>query len=381
MIKYSYKKISTTFLVIILLFTTKGFSQREILPIEEMFTQDYALKYYSNLAVMEVTPDYWFLENFRAPKGIKSMEEYPTNSFSLITRKHGFPAHKTKTIHHYNLESGFIEHSQIVSEAPYYLDTLTLHYEYIFEKNNIVINTEDKKNLSVGTRQFVFDNKTKNLLLLVENKKDSTFFKYDLKNSTQVTETQSSSDSRTTNHRPYFEEIADQNYIQLHFKDPILSKKNDTVYLIDKNVHVPHTKSGSIYFNITDDMILFETNYQNEGSHYSSKNYTLGMFFNTTKQVTEFYLKQKNLLSPSAMSSYFNEESIRKLVKKKNKWELRYIFPKRVLFKLPRSYKKPAKNFILVKAFPYKVKGDGIYHKTKQGIRYKYHPIIRYNKS
>lgn len=377
---FSYKAITTSFLVGILLFATKGFSQREILPFEELFTYEYALKYYSNIGIMEVTPDYWFLENFMAPKGVKSIEEYP-NSFSLIARKHSLPAHKTKTIHHYNLESGFVEHSQIVSEAPSYLDTLTLHYEYIFEENNIVINIEDKRNLSVSTRQFVFDSETKNLLLLVENKKDTTFFKYDLKNNTQVTETQSNSDSRTTNHRPYFEEIADQNNIQLHFKNTILSKKNDTVHLIGKNVHVPHTKSGSIHFNITDDMILFETNYQNEGSQYRSKNYTLGTFFNTHKQVTEFYIKQENLPSSSPTGLYFNEESITNLVKKKNKWKLQYIFPKRILFKLPRSYKQPTKNFILIKAFPYKVKEDGIYHKTKRGIRYKYHPIIRYNKS
>lgn len=387
--KFTYKIITITFLVGILLFTTKGFSQREISPFEEMFTYDYALKYYSNIGVMEEIPDYWFLENFRAPTGVKSIEESPTYPEYSVIKKPYLSSRQDKKKHHYNLNNGFVEQTQLLiasTEIPSCTDTITFDYEYLFDEKQIVINTENKQSLYLNHKQFVFDKQTKNLLLLVVNKKDSTFFNYNLKDHTQVTETHAVSDAKTNFYHPIFEGLVEYRSVYLLSEEGTAIEKNKENYRTDKNRITSPFETGTTSLNVTDNMILFETNYQSNDPQYSRvTNHTVGILFDTAKNVSEFHIEEKRQVNHvffmnGPHSDIFNPIVNKNLIKKKNKWKKQLIKANSSNFKLPRHYEKINEYRIFLKGYPYKIKKDGIYHKTKFGFFYKYQPYIIYNK-
>src|SRR5690554_5491861 len=87
------------FLLIIftLCVVNKSYAQREIHPLESMFTYEYALKYYANAGIRdfiekEFGTTYFFLDNFKVPLGIKSIE-------------------RISKYYYYNQENGFLEKS------------------------------------------------------------------------------------------------------------------------------------------------------------------------------------------------------------------------------------------------------------------------------
>src|SRR5690554_3191899 len=95
---------------------TKSYSQREIHPLEPMFTYDYASKYYRNIRAIEKSriykaPQYKALENFTAPKGVSSIEHYVQTQDAYFNCEEYCPdeilPYPSRT-YYYDIETGFL---------------------------------------------------------------------------------------------------------------------------------------------------------------------------------------------------------------------------------------------------------------------------------
>lgn len=176
---------------------TKTYSQREIHPLEPMFTYDYALKYYSNLPIAEylASYSYWFLENFSAPIGVESIEEYSStysyyhtplknfrhiSSFGISEDNPG----TLKNIYYYNKITGNMEKSIVLKIDQKHMLTDTIiksFYSYKIDSLKTIIDIE-RSNRYQETReyytvqlQYIFDTKTKKLIRLDNKGKSRTY--------------------------------------------------------------------------------------------------------------------------------------------------------------------------------------------------------------
>lgn len=166
------KKLSYIILTLLCVFSsTKSYSQREIHPLEPMFTYDYALKYYGNIRAIKKSrihkaPQYKALENFTAPKGVSSIEHYVPTQDAYFNCESYRPnetlLHPVKTCY-YDIETGFLtkevykstDEEGKVKEAVY-------TYNYKFEEESTTIKVPHLLLI------YVFDNKTGNLIELID---------------------------------------------------------------------------------------------------------------------------------------------------------------------------------------------------------------------
>lgn len=167
----------------------KSYSQREIHPLEPMFTYDYALKYNKTAFIQKFLStkfdvDYYFLENFKAPIGINSIEMItsdhgsPFIGYSLIYKKGLDKKEFNKVIFYYN-EDGFIEKSvEVVNKNK-------IKNQYTYRKLNGLIEI-----IASEHQRYTFDTETGNLLQLV-NKNDTIDFIYSSNESNLITKIQS----------------------------------------------------------------------------------------------------------------------------------------------------------------------------------------------
>lgn len=163
----------------------KSYSQREIHPLEPMFTYDYALKYSKNAAIRnlicnEFGVEYYFLENFRGPTNIRNIETVdsdhgsPFIGYSLIyvpDDKHLHIRKLGKIIYYYN-EQSFLEKSVRIGLND--IEEIINQYYYKEENGLIKITTLDNK-------KYFFDKKTENLVQLI-NENYTINFSYSTEN-------------------------------------------------------------------------------------------------------------------------------------------------------------------------------------------------------
>lgn len=169
---------------------TKTYAQREIHPLETLFTYDYALKTYMNLATIssisslrEALPySYWLLDNFKTPDVDVSRLEYTNEMTSLVRLGRLYDrTHIEKTIHYFNSDTGYLK--QTFALRPYLTgvsDTVyNKNYKYEIDNINTKIYVEHIFSRSssemVKNRVFtyLFENKTENLLqieIIFDNK-------------------------------------------------------------------------------------------------------------------------------------------------------------------------------------------------------------------
>lgn len=160
---------------------TKSYSQREIHPLEPMFTYDYAVKYSKNAVIKnlicnEFGVEYYFLENFKAPKGVQNIEILSSNhgspfiGYSLIYAPidEELNIRKSSIIKYYYNENGFLEKSVLIK--PNYIEEV-LNQFYYNEKNGLIeITSSDNK-------KYFFDKETGNLVHLI-NENYTLYFSY-----------------------------------------------------------------------------------------------------------------------------------------------------------------------------------------------------------
>src|SRR5690606_3215759 len=172
------------YLILILLcicISTKSHAQREIHPLEPTFTYDYALKYYGNLTL----GGFWSLENFKAPKGVKSIEQYESfYDWNDFYRSRDRMLNGEKNIYYYNKKTGFIERAIYLDRN--HKKKSTHFYSYRTDSLYLTINVKSNyfaREFSTNTitMQYVYDVKTENLLEIRydNNNKDIHQYTYD----------------------------------------------------------------------------------------------------------------------------------------------------------------------------------------------------------
>ena len=160
----------------------KSYSQREIHPLEPMFTYDYALKYYSNLHVIGRVPNYWSIENFKAPIGVKTIKNLYDYLYYPADRRFGNT--RGEKVYHYNSDTGFLKEQLLlkITDKKEVADTLIIRsFTYHFDEDVTIIKSETKSSEYNGNTTYTFENQTG---LLTKVTSSSTIFKDDNTQST-----------------------------------------------------------------------------------------------------------------------------------------------------------------------------------------------------
>lgn len=166
-------QLHTLLLLVFLFFfnITKSNAQREIHPLEPTFTYDYAFKYYGNLTL----GDYWSLDNFKAPKGVKSIEQYESFFHDSARSRAVHYYEWKKRIYYYNKDTGFLEGTTTIDR--YNKKVLAQAYKYKTDSLHLIINVEhfsfdEKSNKAVQqtVQQYIYDLKTENLIKIIYHK-------------------------------------------------------------------------------------------------------------------------------------------------------------------------------------------------------------------
>ncbi|MBB1151124.1 hypothetical protein H4K35_13560 [Myroides sp. NP-2] len=181
--------LKLSYILGILLIGQNVLAQREIQPYEDSFTYDYALKYCLNLPIIEEFPDYWFIENFKAPKGIKSIEMYPYDN-RVISKRYPSVTMKIKEkyisikdfklVHIYDLENGFLKKTLLFPlnrDINHNDSILYKTYNLKIDEKHILIDVS-YPNSDDMQAQYLYEKKTNNLIYLINNKRDTVYFLY-----------------------------------------------------------------------------------------------------------------------------------------------------------------------------------------------------------
>lgn len=173
---------------------TESYSQREIHPLEPMFTYDYALKYYSNLPIKsflynDLNIQYCFLDNFRCPQQIDTIllnKEYYTTE-EVMEYHEPIAKLSNRHLHFYDKNTGFLERSIFLrfSDDSMKIDTLKVQ-NYSYKVDGNLYKILKKSSNEQTSYEYIFDKKSENLLKLVKNKFDTVYFSYDEDHTWQV---------------------------------------------------------------------------------------------------------------------------------------------------------------------------------------------------
>ncbi len=295
----------------LLFFSTgnKSYSQREIHPLEPMFTYDYALKYYGNVGVIDLIDKnfgakFCSIENFKAPVGLKRIELSDDEHFmSLALSTKRMKLHKI--IYYYNSDTGFLE--KRVKERPKLNneeDAVT-EYLYTFKNNQIIIRTSQNE-------EYTFDEKTGNLLQLITSQNDTIDFLYSIENIHHVLEVNSSNSSK-----------------KFVYKNKEVLQENTFEFFAEKHYYVPDKRNlltdKVIIANQTDlkfegvptpySVYIISNDYYIEVSTLFVPRRTIGLLFDDTKKLIAYHINEEppaygltdkpNSLFSKSMSDYY----------------------------------------------------------------------------
>ncbi|MBW3518638.1 hypothetical protein [Flavobacterium sp. NKUCC04_CG] len=275
--KLTHKIIKLLFSLCVILIAQNVFGQREIQSYEDMFTYDYALKYCLNLPIIEEFPDYWFLENFKAPAGIKSIEmypyddrviskRYPTGTFKI--KEQYISTKDFKVIHIYDPKNGFLKKTLLfpLNESIKNNDSILYKtYNYKIDEKHILIdvsypNSEDMQ------AQYLYKKKTNNLVHIINNKRDTVYFSY--KNTDIENFDLTVMEIKSTNiHYQITDSIFknnSENYLNYtHSQEFYNNSNNGSTWLLTRKLHVNSKYVSSSKTEWNDDLISLniETEY------------------------------------------------------------------------------------------------------------------------
>ena len=331
---------------------TKSHSQREIHPLEPLYTYDYALKTYNNLAIISPTLHYkyWQLENFMMPKGVNVIEEfqfYPADIYMPIRRTGDNGSEDKKYIHTLNSKNGFIRKTLYLQiQGNDIVDTIYVkNYKIDVDSlNTVIIIKKTLKNVSNETYsyQYTFNNKTKNLTNILTDSTEINF-KYSNDNSSlsAVTNIDLNNNITIFTLNNYFENIEIEPTDKVSFNDrKIYLNKEKEVLKIHSNYSSIHIKEGiqsKSYYNqlmYSNNHISYSWNTDPTSLDENSKERTGVLLFNGNKKLIEFHSSENNLqnlgLDINAQlygKKWRRQHGVYKILKRKNlnRWTLKYL--------------------------------------------------------
>lgn len=179
----------------------KTHSQREIHPLESMFTYDYALKYYSTQSVkISDYNGYWHIENFKAPKKVyKIIEyEYPDRfifNYGIYLARSTWLIKKDieqptiwKTEHYFDANTNYLQKTilyKVEKKKESVIDTLEIKtYKYTIDRLYTTIKIAKTifpqqaiSDKTFKTTEYYYENSTGSLLSSIRNT-DTVSFEY-----------------------------------------------------------------------------------------------------------------------------------------------------------------------------------------------------------
>jgi len=351
------------YLILILLcicISTKSHAQREIHPLEPTFTYDYALKYYGNLTL----GGFWSLENFKAPKGVKSIEQYESfYDWNDFYRSRDRMLNGEKNIYYYNKKTGFIERAIYLDRN--HKKKSTHFYSYRTDSLYLTINVKSNyfaREFSTNTitMQYVYDVKTENLLEIRydNNNKDIHQYTYD-KYQKDLNKIEDNINSRRQEINISYDTLQSINKINFSYRiNNNYDFKRDSVYLNKEHnfVNVYQRKlelktfatghrfvrGGKEYY---DNLSKVEANYINFSPHH--------IFFSVGHQENYPYparrINPASVYYPQTGTFLFDENGKLFFVEKPFKYVYTNIFSRESMFTQRPSYKTEESLSILKK--------------------------------
>ncbi len=373
----------------------KSYSQREIHPLEPMFTYDYALKYYGNKTLITFRGTYhnWLLENFKAPENVISIEEYQW--YSRYSFSHGHYLNRAnfnfdeeivnslkrpiemKRIDTYDLSTGFVKETKIFyvdRNSKAIIDTLEMRtYSYNEDNSQTIIDVSIDESWDKPysfKMQYHFQKSTDNLVKVITRHSDTISFQYgDKENTLKFVEKSDFKRFRLRTlpssiyypHNDIKEFIRQEDLILTHpstyYLDISDTERDNKNHIITNDLK---SKQNSIYSYHTNEVNNFKEtlsllNFDNDGR--------LKAFYeiNKTKmkRISEFYLINQPDLSDrmeSLMFLGFNSVSLKR--KGKNKWDLYAAY----------KTSEDQYEYKTLKQGTFKIKRGNIYYKNEPQI-------------
>ncbi|MDR2222417.1 MAG: hypothetical protein LBE34_06725 [Flavobacteriaceae bacterium] len=148
------------------------YGQREISIYEPMYTMDFAKKHHLALGIQVLTDyNYWFIENFKAPEGVKIVvENRPFNSSQYV-----------RTFYVYDTDNKYLnrEISHRYNENGVVVANSMFGYTYEYNIQNSILEIEKKElNSQRSIAKYFFDNDNDNFLKLIQVGKDTLRYYY-----------------------------------------------------------------------------------------------------------------------------------------------------------------------------------------------------------
>ncbi|SFO06052.1 hypothetical protein SAMN05421741_11878 [Paenimyroides ummariense] len=392
---------------------TKSHAQREIHPLDPMFTYDYALKYYGNLTLY----GFWSLENFKAPKDVQRIEQYESfYDWNDFYRNRDRMLNGEKNIYYYNKETGFLERS-IYLDRNHKMKS-THFYSYKTDSLHLTISIKNNyfaRDFTTNTMQYIYDVKTENLLEIRHNNDNKDFIKYTYdKNQKDLTGVEDNSNWRRQEITISYDTLKPIDKIKYFYEIGNNYKfKNDSVYLNKEHnfVNVYQRKFELKTFatghrfvrgqrEYYDNLSKIETGYNNFSPNHiffsvgHNENYPAQQKVNPSSiyypQTGTFLFDEdgklffveapyktiyRNIFSSFHSPEYGDEESLSILEKKNdNQWGSN-TYNKVYLKKNPLSFKRFSYHFKTKRKQKknYKIKNGSIYKDNKPIIIYNYY--------
>lgn len=157
----------------------KSYSQREIHPLEPMFTYDYALKYYGNIMAHTtyIANDWWWcIENFKAPIGVKEIKVFEDFPYYSLFRGHNLIKGNGKIIYTFNSTTGFLDESRKLDKRNRIVSRSNYKYSFGKTRTEIKVITNQYERDVYSDITYIYENKTDNLVKVIYNYTSSSGF-------------------------------------------------------------------------------------------------------------------------------------------------------------------------------------------------------------
>lgn len=356
----------------LLVFTTgnKSYSQREIHPLEPMFTYDYALKYYQNTGLRnDFVKDFWLIDNFKAIVGMETVEVYGIENYP----KSGTFLHSgnIKYVYFYNIETGFLQKSVVfaLSNNSKIIKTLEERYfDYSIDSLHTTINVE----------RVVFEDKIKTYKQLYMYDENECLSKLVTENNDTILISESVSEdgvqiiqisiNDSINVVKYNQDRSSTNHSDYTFP-------NDSLYFT-KRVREPSTSLGNQFL----DQIQYnnyEITYQYSKFAFAGASYYLikkgTLLFNKKHQLIDYKIEQFPWGIPN-FSSQWNPISTTVTINEGRKADHTFIQPTE--FKKTYYKKETDKRWIITTFYP----NSNSKRRYNETVRIKKDKIINNNK-
>lgn len=358
---------------------TKSYSQREIHPLEPMFTYDYALKLFTKniFSYPRFYAPYFPIDSFKAPIGVKSIISYDfINLFDLGRDE------DRKRVYYYDHSTGYLQESYYLrlNKNQTVKDTIGKQlYKYTINSENTIISIKGTYEDSYSKRskttnystEYVYDNKTENLI-----SHNNTHIFYDSNGDLSHLIIDKDSLNITYKNKNFKSN-------NLYFKDNLklffnTDKRNVDIY--ETKYHIENKKWNTINqttLQFSDNHIFFRW------GGYSEKREAI-LLFNESKELEAVHFFEHDNVTRYSENFTSIERRLKRFRgyynilerQKNNKWTASFFgeFDKKY-FRYRTTYRKSSGR----KNGRYKIKDNIIYYKKKPFIIYNYKSGLQYD--